>query len=129
MSGVAHDLCLIRSMKTDEINHGSAELFLHSGRRQVERPSFGAWASYGLGTENRNLPCSVVLTNGLPVAGSPGWGAGFLPAEHQAVRFRSGREPVFYLDNPPGVVAGALQGSRSSDSGIDSKFEATWFAR
>lgn len=100
---VADDLCMVRSMKTDEINHGSGELVLNTGHRLIGRPSFGAWASYGLGTENSNLPAYVVLTNGVPVAGSSVWGAGFLPAQHQGVRFRGGAQPVFYLDNPDNV--------------------------
>lgn len=100
MSGVVDDLCMIRSMKTDEINHSSGELVLNTGHRLIGRPSFGAWASYGLGSENSDLPAYVVLTNGIPVAGSPVWGAGFLPAQHQGVRFRGGAKPVFYLDDP-----------------------------
>ena len=103
LGGVADDLCMVRSMKTDEINHGSGELMLNTGHRLIGRPSFGAWASYGLGTENADLPAYVVLTNGIPVAGSPVWGAGFLPAQHQGVRFRGGANPVFYLDDPEGV--------------------------
>ncbi len=100
---VADDICMVRSMQTDEINHGSGELVLNTGHRLIGRPSFGAWASYGLGTENSDLPAFVVLTNGIPVAGSPVWGAGFLPARHQGVRFRGGAQPVFYLDNPEGI--------------------------
>lgn len=103
MSRVTDDLCMIRSMQTDEINHGSGELVLNTGHRLIGRPSFGAWASYGLGTENSDLPAYVVLTNGIPVAGSPVWGAGFLPAQHQGVRFRGGAQPVFYLDDPAGI--------------------------
>lgn len=100
MSGVVDDLCMVRSLKTDEINHSSGELVLNTGHRLIGRPSFGAWASYGLGSENSDLPAYVVLTNGIPVAGSPVWGAGFLPAQHQGVRFRGGAQPVFYLDDP-----------------------------
>lgn len=103
MSGVVDDLCMIRSMKTDEINHSSGELVLNTGHRLIGRPSFGAWASYGLGSENSDLPAYVVLTNGIPVAGSPVWGAGFLPAQHQGVRFRGGAQPVFYLDDPENI--------------------------
>ena len=91
---------MVRSMKTDEINHGSGELLFNTGHRLIGRPSFGAWASYGLGSENSDLPAYVVLSNGIPVAGSPVWGAGFLPAQHQGVRFRGGTKPVFYLDDP-----------------------------
>lgn len=103
LGGVADDLCMIRSMKTDEINHGSGELVFNTGHRLIGRPSFGSWASYGLGSENSDLPAYVVLTNGIPVAGSPVWGAGFLPAQHQGVRFRGGAQPVFYLDDPKGI--------------------------
>jgi hypothetical protein len=104
MAGVADEWCMIRSMKTDVINHGGAQLFMHTGSGLFGRPSFGSWLSYGLGTENENLPAFIVMTNGMPTAGSPIWSAGFLPSEHQGVRFRGGSEPVFFLNDPADVT-------------------------
>ncbi|MEM9366032.1 MAG: DUF1501 domain-containing protein [Planctomycetota bacterium] len=100
LANVADDLTVIRSMKTNEINHASGELFLHSGHGRMGRPTFGAWTSYGLGTENENLPAYVVLKDGLPVAGAPIWGSGFLPSNHQGVEFRGGKTPIHFLRNP-----------------------------
>ncbi|MEM6691736.1 MAG: DUF1501 domain-containing protein [Planctomycetota bacterium] len=104
LANVADDLTVIRSMKTNEINHASGELFLHSGHGRMGRPTFGAWTSYGLGTENENLPAYVVLKDGLPVAGAPIWGSGFLPSNHQGVEFRGGKTPIHFLNNPKGTT-------------------------
>ncbi len=103
LATVADELTVIRSMKTNEINHASGELFLHSGHGRMGRPTFGAWTSYGLGTENENLPAYVVLKDGLPVAGAPIWGSGFLPSNHQGVEFRGGKTPIHFLNNPEGT--------------------------
>ncbi len=103
MAGLADEWCMIRSMKTDVINHGGAQLFMHTGSGLFGRPSFGSWLSYGLGTENENLPAFIVMTNGMPTAGSPIWSAGFLPSQHQGVRFRGGSQPVYFLSNPDSV--------------------------
>ncbi|MEM1295221.1 MAG: DUF1501 domain-containing protein [Verrucomicrobiota bacterium] len=103
LARVADDLTLIRSMQTNEINHGSGELFLHTGHGRLGRPTFGAWASYGLGTENEDLPSYVVLKDQHPNAGPAAWSSGFLPSKHQGVQFRTGTKPLFYLDNPAGV--------------------------
>lgn len=105
LATVADELTLIRSMRTNEINHGSAELFFHTGHGRLGRPSFGAWTSYGLGTENENLPAYVVLKDQHPNAGPAAWSSGFLPPKHQGVQFRTGTKPLFYLDNPAGVTA------------------------
>ncbi len=106
LSKVADELTVIRSMKTNEINHGSGELFLHTGHGRLGRPTFGAWASYGLGSENNNLPSYVVLKDQHPNAGPAAWSSGFLPSKHQGVLFRTGAQPLFYLDNPEGVTRG-----------------------
>ena len=102
---VADDLCLVKSLYTDAINHDPAITFLLSGFQLAGRPSMGAWTSYGLGTENQNLPAFVAMLSGR--GGQPLydrlWGPGFLPSRHQGVRFRSGRNPVLYLGNPEGV--------------------------
>ncbi|HXG46321.1 MAG TPA: DUF1501 domain-containing protein [Methylomirabilota bacterium] len=103
---VVDDLAIIRSMYTEAINHDPAITFLQTGSQISGRPSMGAWVHYGLGSDNANLPAFVVLI-------TPGkvdqplyarlWGSGFLPSRHQGVQFRSGREPVLYLNNPPGI--------------------------
>ncbi len=102
---VADELCLIKSLYTEAINHDPAITFLQTGFQIAGRPSIGAWASYGLGSENANLPAFVAMISGK--GGQPLydrlWGAGFLPSEHQGVRFRSGRNPVLYLNNPDGL--------------------------
>ncbi|MEM6689178.1 MAG: DUF1501 domain-containing protein [Planctomycetota bacterium] len=103
LAKVADELTMIRSMKTDEINHGSGELFLHTGHARLGRPTFGAWTAYGLGTENENLPAYVVLKDQHPNAGTSAWSSGFLPSKYQGVQFRTGSKPLFYLDNPTGV--------------------------
>ena len=105
LATVADELTLIRSMRTNEINHGSAELFFHTGHGRLGRPTFGAWTSYGLGTENENLPAYVVLKDQHPNAGPSAWSSGFLPPKHQGVQFRTGANPLFYLENPNGVTS------------------------
>ena len=103
---VADNLCFVKSMFTEAINHDPAITFVQTGSQQSGRPSLGAWLSYGLGSETDNLPTFVVLISkgqgGQPVY-SRLWGSGFLPAAHQGLRFRSGKDPVLYLSNPPGV--------------------------
>ena len=104
---VADELCFIKSMYTEAINHDPAITFLQTGSQLSGRPSIGSWLSYGLGSENENLPAFVVLVTkdqgGQPLYARL-WGNGFLPAAHQGVRFRSGADPVLYLDNPEGVT-------------------------
>ena len=104
MAKIVDDVCFIRSMHTDAINHDPAITFLQTGFQIAGRPSIGAWMSYGLGSENENLPAFVAMLSGN--GGQPLydrlWGAGFLPSVHQGVRFRSGRDPVLYLNNPEG---------------------------
>ena len=100
---IVDDLCFIQSMYTEQINHDPAITFFQSGHQLPGRPSIGSWLSYGLGSSNQNLPAFIVLVskNG---AGQPLyarlWGNGFLPTEHQGVQFRSGKDPVLYLNNP-----------------------------
>ncbi|MEZ6132487.1 MAG: DUF1501 domain-containing protein [Planctomycetaceae bacterium] len=109
LGGVADDLCLIRSMHTEAINHDPAVTYLQTGHQQPGRPSLGAWLSYGLGSENRNLPNFVVLLSRGSAARpddplhSRLWGSAFLPSSHQGVSFRSAGDPVLYLSNPPGI--------------------------
>ncbi|MEZ6099636.1 MAG: DUF1501 domain-containing protein [Pirellulaceae bacterium] len=103
---IADDLCFVRSMYTEAINHDPAITFLQSGSQLAGRPSFGAWLSYGLGSENDNLPAFVVLIStgqgGQPLYARL-WGSGFLDSRYQGVRFRGGKEPVLYLSNPAGI--------------------------
>jgi len=107
-AGIADDLCVVRSMFTEAINHGPGVTFLQTGTQIAGRPSMGAWLSYGLGQENANLPSFVVLITkdkgGQPL-GAHLWGSGFLPTRHQGVQFRAAKDPVLYLGNPAGVSA------------------------
>jgi hypothetical protein len=104
---VVDDLCIIRSMYTEAINHDPATTFFQTGSQIAGRPSIGAWLSYGLGSANENLPGFCVLVS-VGLGGQPLysrlWGSGFLPSVHQGVQFRSGQDPVLYLNNPPGIT-------------------------
>ena len=97
------DLCILKTIYTEQINHDPAITFLQTGNQLAGRPSIGAWLSYGLGSSNKNLPSFIVLISkkggGQPLY-SRLWGNGFLPTEHQGVRFRSGKDPVLFLNNP-----------------------------
>jgi len=105
---VADDLCFIKSMHTDAINHGPAVTFMQTGSQFPGRPSIGSWLHYGLGAENENLPAFVVMLTknkgGQPLA-SRLWGNGFLPSRYQGVQFRGGKDPVLYLRNPGDLPA------------------------
>jgi hypothetical protein len=106
LAKVADDLCFVKSCYTEAINHDPAITFLQTGSQQAGRPSMGSWLSYGLGSANENLPAFVVLiTKDRTEQGLYArlWGNGFLPSVHQGVLFRSGKDPVLYLDNPDGV--------------------------
>jgi hypothetical protein len=104
---MARELCFIHSMHTDAINHEPGITFFQTGNEQPGRPAFGSWMSYGLGTENENLPAFVVLISqgygNMQALSARFWGSGFLPSEHQGCRLRSGADPVLYLQDPPGV--------------------------
>ena len=107
---VADDLCFIKSVHTEAINHGPAVTHVQTGSQFPGRPSMGAWLDYGIGSENDNLPSFVVMVTknkgGQPLV-SRLWGSGFLPSKHQGVRFRSGKDPVLYLSNPGGIDTGS----------------------
>ncbi|MBC7816842.1 MAG: DUF1501 domain-containing protein [Planctomycetaceae bacterium] len=106
LAGVADDLTIINSNYTDQFNHGPAELLLLTGiPRTAGRPSLGSWVTYGLGSENRDLPGFIVFVSGgsLPSAGKSGWGNGFLPSVYQGVQCRTGGDPVLYLSDPEGM--------------------------
>ena len=117
MSSIADEFCMIRSVNTEAINHDPAITFSQTGSQLAGRPSIGSWLSYGLGSENQDLPAYVVLTSF--GSGRPDdqplydrlWGAGFLPSKHQGVKFRNRGDAVLYLSNPPGVDAAARRGT------------------
>jgi len=107
--GIADDLCVIRSMHTEAINHDPAITFFQTGSQLPGRPSMGAWTDYGLGQLNENLPSYVVLISVTKKGGGQGllarlWGSGFLPSKHQGVQFRSAGEPVLYLNDTAGIT-------------------------
>jgi len=105
LQAVADDLCVIRSMNTDQFNHAPAELLIYTGSPRSGRPSLGAWTTYGLGTENANLPGYVVLiSSGVqPNGGNSSFGSGFLPSVFQGVQCRSKGDPVLYASDPAGM--------------------------
>ncbi|MEQ2006660.1 MAG: DUF1501 domain-containing protein [Limisphaerales bacterium] len=102
---IANEVTVIKSITTDEFNHAPAELLLYTGSARQGRPSMGTWATYGLGTENENLPGFMVLiSSGVqPSGGQSCWGNGFLPSVYQGVQCRSKGDPVLYVSNPPGM--------------------------
>src|SRR5262249_23310491 len=110
---IVDNIAIVKSLNTEAINHDPAITYIQTGSQQPGRPSLGAWLSYGIGSLNHNLPAFVVMIS----QGSGNktdqplfsrlWGSGFLPTEHQGVRFRSGNDPVLYLSNPPGIDAGS----------------------
>ncbi|MEL6864632.1 MAG: DUF1501 domain-containing protein, partial [Bacteroidota bacterium] len=106
-ASVVDELCVIRSMYTEAINHDPAVTFIQTGSQHAGRPSIGSWLSYGLGSDNQDLPAFVVLISRGKEGGQPLysrlWGNGFLPSIHQGVQFRSGKDPVLYLNNPDGI--------------------------
>lgn len=108
---VADELCVIRSLHTDTFNHGPAISFMTTGDVRYGRPTLGAWLSYGLGSENGNLPAFVVLQSGTKVQPllNSYWGSGFLPSQHQGTQFRSKGDPVLFLSNPNGISKEARQ--------------------
>jgi uncharacterized protein DUF1501 len=110
LSKVVDDIAVVKSMVTDAFNHAPGQLLMNTGTMQFGRPSMGAWVTYGLGSESKDLPAFVVFSSGKkgPSGGNSCWGSGFLPTVYQGVEFRSSGDPVLYLSNPPGVDA-ALQ--------------------
>ena len=105
IAGHADKLCVIKSMFTDQFNHAPAQLLLHTGTPQFGGAAMGSWITYGLGSENDNLPGFIVMVSGgkLPSGGKQLWGSGFLPGVYQGVQCRSGAEPILFVNNPPGM--------------------------
>jgi Protein of unknown function (DUF1501) len=101
---LADELTFLKAMHTDEFNHAPAQLFMHTGSARMGRPSLGSWITYGLGSENQNLPAYMVLVSGSePSAGKLLWGNGFLPSVYQGVQCRSKGDPVLYINNPADI--------------------------
>jgi hypothetical protein len=112
IAGVVDEITVIKSMYTDQFNHAPAQMFLYTGSPRFGNPSMGSWLTYGLGTENQDLPAFVVLVTGkTPDAGTSVWGSGFLPTIFQGVRCRSEAEPVLYVSNPKGMDRSARRRS------------------
>ena len=104
LQSMADEICFIKTLHTEQFNHAPAQMFALTGFERFGRPSIGSWASYGLGSENQNLPGFVVLITGQVLgAGNSAFGSGFLPTIHQGVEFRSKGDPVLFLSNPDGV--------------------------
>jgi uncharacterized protein (DUF1501 family) len=110
LASVADDICLVRSMRTDQFNHGPAQIFLNTGFAQPGRPSLGSWVVYGLGAETENLPAFVVMSTGSGISGgAANWAGGFMPTMYAGVRLRNAGEPILNVNSPPGYNA-QLQG-------------------
>ena len=142
IGSVIDDICLVRSMTTDAINHDPAHMFMNTGSQIVGRPSMGAWITYGLGSESADLPGFVVLISlgqggqNQPIAARQ-WSSGFLPSRYQGVQLRSQGEPVLYLDSPGGITRGRQGGdittinalNRQHDTLVDDPEIATRIAQ
>jgi hypothetical protein len=112
IAGIAGDICLVRSMQTDAVNHAPAQILMNTGTQQFGRPSFGAWTLYGLGSESEDLPGYIVLTSAKGTSGgASNYGCGFLPTSYGGIPFRGTGDPVLYLSNPPGFDAKAQRAS------------------
>lgn len=105
LSEVVDDLCMVKSMYTNEFNHAPGQLFMHTGAPRAGRPGIGSWVTYGLGSENQNLPGYIVLASGgkTPDGGKSLWGSGFLPTVYQGVQCRSEGDPVLFVSDPAGM--------------------------
>ncbi len=114
-AGIVDDIAIVRSVATNVFNHAPAKIFINTGAPQAGRPSIGAWVTYGIGSESRDLPGFVVLQSGPrgPRGGAPIWGSGFLPTTYQGVPFRNSGEPILNLTSPPGIT------SERQRSGLD----------
>jgi hypothetical protein len=104
-STIVDDVAIVKSMVTDAFNHAPGQLLMNTGTQQFGRPSMGAWVTYGLGNESKDLPAFVVFSSGKkgPSGGNSCWGSGFLPTVYQGVQFRGSGDPVLYLSNPRGI--------------------------
>lgn len=109
---VVDDLCLIKSVTTDQFNHAPAQLFFNTGFAQPGRPSIGSWATYGLGAASQELPAFVVMSTGAGISGgAANWSSGFLPSVYSGVRFRNTGDPILNVTSPPGIDSGLQRDS------------------
>ncbi|MCF7567480.1 DUF1501 domain-containing protein [Sabulilitoribacter arenilitoris] len=122
-STIVDDVSIVKSMHTDEFNHAPAQLLLQTGSARSGRPSMGAWVTYGLGSENDNLPGYMVLVSGgkNPSAGKNAWGSGFLPSEYQGVQCRNSGDPILYVSNPNGMSRDIRKKSLKAINDINKK--------
>jgi uncharacterized protein (DUF1501 family) len=103
LAQVVDDICIIKSMRTDQFNHGPAQIFLNTGFAQPGRPSLGSWVIYGLGAETENLPAFIVMSTGSGISGgASNWSSGFMPTLYAGTRLRNGGEPILNVSSPPG---------------------------
>ncbi len=108
LAGVVDDICLIKSVHTDQFNHAPAQIFFNTGFSQPGRPSLGSWVVYGLGSESQDLPAFVVMSTGSGISGgAANWSSGFLPTYYTGVRLRNQGDPILNVSSPPGVDAPA----------------------
>ena len=121
LSTIADELTFLKAVHTDQFNHAPAQLMMHTGTARLGRPSMGSWVTYGLGSENSNLPGFIVLTSGgnNPDAGKSVWGSGFLPSVYQGVQCRSDGEPVLFINNPDHISAEERKASIEALSNIN----------
>jgi hypothetical protein len=128
IGSVIDDICLIRSMTTEAINHDPAHMFMNTGSQIAGRPSMGAWTTYGLGSESQNLPGFVVLTSlgkggqNQPIAARQ-WAAGLLPSRFQGVHLRAKGDPVLYLSNPAGVTHAQQKDVVDTINALNAKYD------
>ncbi len=122
---IADDLCIVRSVQTDAVNHAPAQIMMNTGSQQFGRPAFGAWTLYGLGSEAADLPGYVVLTSAKGTSGgASNYGCGFLPTVYGGVPFRPTGDPILYLSNPPGVDADSQRASLDTLNKLNRRTEA-----
>ncbi len=124
---IADDIAIVRSMHTDQFNHAPAQIYMNTGHELFGRPSMGSWLTYGLGSENKDLPGFVVLISGLnqPDGGKSCWSSGFLPTIYQGVEFRSKGDPVLFVSNPDGMSRDARRSSLDTLQDLNRMHENT----
>lgn len=120
-SEIVDDVTIVNSMQTDAFNHAPAQILMNTGSQQFGKPSLGSWTTYGLGSENNDLPSFVVFSSGFngPSGGSANWSSGFLPTVHEGVMFRTQGDPVLYLSNPSGVDATAQEDTMNTVNALN----------
>jgi hypothetical protein len=125
IGGIADDICVIKTINTEAINHDPAITCIQTGFQQPGRPCLGSWLSYGLGNDNENLPAFIVMISSGKESDQPLytrlWSAGFLPSEYQGVQFRGTGDPVLYLSNPPGISSAARRRMLDGIAQLNSK--------